>query len=168
MEFGDNEIWRAIDGYVNYDVSTHGRVRNNKTGLLLKNCFNDRYYKIRLYNNGASKLYLIHRLVAEAFCENINNYNVVDHIDRNTKNNFYKNLRWCTTEINGKNKKIKSDNNSGITGIFFDPSRNKWRAIWHVNKKQKAKRFNNKDDAINFRKEMEQLHGYICDDNERL
>jgi len=161
MEFGDNEIWRSINGYLNYDVSTHGRIRNNKTGLILKNHFNQRYYKIGLYNNGKTNYLLVHRLVCDAFNDNINNHNIVDHIDGNRENNFYKNLRWCTQETNTKNRKVlKNTNKSGINGVFFDEPRNKWKAIWTVNKQQKSKRFIKKDDAIAHRIVMEQLHGY--------
>ena len=31
-----NEEWRSIDGYLNYQVSNLGRVRNSKTGRILK------------------------------------------------------------------------------------------------------------------------------------
>ena len=30
------ENWRLIDGYDKYEVSSHGFVRNNKTGRILK------------------------------------------------------------------------------------------------------------------------------------
>ena len=36
MNIGNNEVWRAIDGYLNYEVSSHGRVRNSNTGRILK------------------------------------------------------------------------------------------------------------------------------------
>lgn len=30
MEFGNNEIWRAINGYLNYDISTHGQEKTKR------------------------------------------------------------------------------------------------------------------------------------------
>ena len=36
----NQEIWRAINGYINYEVSNHGRVRNSVTGKILKNILN--------------------------------------------------------------------------------------------------------------------------------
>jgi hypothetical protein len=45
----------------------------------------------------------VHRLVAEAFIPNPNNYPTVDHIDRNRQNNKVTNLRWCTLSDNMKN-----------------------------------------------------------------
>jgi hypothetical protein len=40
--------------------------------------------------------YYVHRLVAEAFIENLNNLSDVDHIDRNKENNHVDNLKWCS------------------------------------------------------------------------
>jgi hypothetical protein len=37
-----------------------------------------------------------HRLVAETFIPNPEEYEVIDHIDRNKSNNHVSNLRWCT------------------------------------------------------------------------
>lgn len=44
----------------------------------------------------------VHRLIAETFIPNPNNYDSVDHIDRNKHNNNVTNLRWCTTKENMK------------------------------------------------------------------
>ena len=50
----------------------------------------------------------IHQLVAEEYCERKDGENEIDHIDRNNRNNHYTNLRWCTREINMKNKEFAS------------------------------------------------------------
>lgn len=46
------------------------------------------------------KSYQVHRLVAEAFIPNLNNYPVINHIDENRKNNYVENLEWCTQKHN--------------------------------------------------------------------
>ena len=52
---------------------------------------NDKY----VYKNIA-----IHRLVAESFIPNPNNYNQVNHKDENKHNNSVDNLEWCTSSYN--------------------------------------------------------------------
>ena len=65
-EFPTNrEIWKSIDGYRNYEVSWFGRVRNAKTGRILKPIHgNHGYLVVNLYKKGKSKQNCIHALVA--------------------------------------------------------------------------------------------------------
>ena len=158
MEFGNNEVWRAIDGYLNYEVSTHGRVRNNKNGKILKEDITSIYHRVTLYENIKSRK-CVHKLVAETFIDNPNKYNIVDHIDRNPDNNFYENLRWVSKSINEKNKNTFKNNVCGYAGVRND--RGYWRASWTENGIKKSKNCKTMEEAINYRKEMEQLHGYL-------
>lgn len=63
---------------------------------------NDNYGRsvVNLYKDKDKKTYKIHRLVAEAFIPNPNNYNVINHIDGNPLNNKVDNLEWCTQKQN--------------------------------------------------------------------
>lgn len=167
MNLGQNEIWRAIDGYLNYEVSTHGRVRNNKTGIILKQNIrskNSGYLCVSLSQCGKVLSFNIHRLVCQEFNDNPNKYNVVDHIDRNKLNNHYENLRWVNQELNTKNSSKSKKNTSGYTGVAYHKCHKTWIAHWRENKKLRTKSFLLKEDAINYRKEMEKLHNYLTID----
>lgn len=52
----------------------------------------------------------------------------VDHIDKNKLNNTKANLRIATNSINQHNAKAKSTSLSGVRGVSWEPSRNKWRS----------------------------------------
>ena len=91
------EIWKKIEGYENYSVSTYGRVRNDKTGRILKPMDKNKGY---LYVNLQDKCHRIHRLVAQTFIPNPNNYPIVNHKDEDKSNNNVKNLEWCTSQYN--------------------------------------------------------------------
>lgn len=57
------------------------------------------------------------------------------------------------------NARIRSDNKSGITGVSFNSKRNKWCAEIQINKRKiKLGSFSEKQDAINARKEAEELY----------
>jgi len=95
----------------NYLIFEDGKILNIKKDTYLKNVLNYRYYTVLLYKNNIRKQYYVHRLVAEAFCENRNNKRQVNHIDSNKLNNHYSNLEWVTPKeninhfINSKNYK---------------------------------------------------------------
>lgn len=61
--------------------------------------------------------------------------NDVDHIDRNPMNNRIDNLREVSVQCNVRNCGIKSNNTSGVTGVFWDKSKSKWGAKIVVNQK---------------------------------
>lgn len=69
-----------------------------------------KYAFVILNKNGVSKHYSVHRLVAEAFLDNPNNYPEVNHKDENSLNNNVSNLEWCDRQYNieySKNKVVQ-------------------------------------------------------------
>lgn len=97
------EIWKNIEGYEEYQISTHGNVKSLRFGKerILKPATNKKgYLRVILSKQGKLKGYLIHRLVAEAFIDNPNNYQQVNHRDEDKANNYIENLEWCTPKYN--------------------------------------------------------------------
>ena len=155
-----SEIYVNINGFSNYQVSNFGNVKNIKTGRILKpGTTRWGYMYVVLTNNGDISSLTVHRLVATAFIENPENKNCVDHIDRDRLNNNIDNLRWATYEENGQNRTISKNNTSGINGVSFVTSRNKWASRITVNGvKKNLGRFVNKEDAIKARHDAEILY----------
>lgn len=106
------EKWKPIKGYEHiYAVSNDGRVKNLKTGRIIKPFINNKgYVMIQLHKNGIRKLYLTHRLVAEAFISNPNNYPCINHKNEIKTDNNILNLEWVTYSqnmlANGLSKRI--------------------------------------------------------------
>ena len=134
------ENWRLIDGYDNYEISSHGRCRNNKTSRILKpNIVRSGYYFVSLRKDKITKRYPIHRLVAFAFLENPLNKKCVDHIDRNQKNNMLSNLRWATLNENQGNRSKQKNTTSIYKGVYWNKKNQKWKTAIYKNGKQQQK-----------------------------
>lgn len=92
---------KQIKGYLNYLISTDGKVFNLKTMKHLKCSINNMGYpSVCLYNENGGKFFLVHRLMAETFLHIIENKKFVNHIDGNKANNILCNLEWCTHKEN--------------------------------------------------------------------
>lgn len=95
------EIWKDVKGYEGlYQVSNMGRVRSLRRNIILKSQITRGYKRVALCTNNIPKLYSVHRLVANAFIPNPNNYPCINHKDENKANNCISNLEWCTQEYN--------------------------------------------------------------------
>ena len=104
-----NEIYKDIQGYEGkYQISNLGNVYSLITNKILKPGLTlDGYYQVNLYKNGVKKHLYIHRLVAQSFLDNPNNYPIINHKDENPMNNIYSNLEWCDKKYNNNYGKCK-------------------------------------------------------------
>lgn len=89
---------KDIIGYENlYSITSCGKVWSHITKKFLKPRFDkDGYLVINLHKNKIQKTFKIHRLVAEAYIQNIDNLPQINHKDEDKTNNCIKNLEWCS------------------------------------------------------------------------
>lgn len=109
------EIWKDITGFEGlYQVSNFGRIKSldrkikykdGRTRVFLSKILKTGnnghgYLIVNLSKNGKTKMFYVHRLVAETFIPNPNNLPQVNHKDENTYNNYLNNLEFCTSNYN--------------------------------------------------------------------
>ena len=107
----EKEIWKDINGYEGYyKVSNKGNIfsverkdtRGQKRGgrMLKQSLHKNGHFLVGLNKGGKSTSKWVHRLVAEAFIPNPNNYPEINYKDENRANNNMNNLEWCTSKYN--------------------------------------------------------------------
>ena len=115
------------------------------------------YWMLRF--NG--ECHMLHRLIWEIHNGPIPEAMQVDHIDHDRDNNAIENLRLVTVQQNNMNLSKRSDNRSGVTGVYWDPVNKKWLAQIRVHKRCiKLGRFDVIEDAIAARKQAELGYGF--------
>ena len=103
----NKEIWKDIEGFEGkYQISNMGRVKSlnfkltGKEQIMSLKINKYGYKQILLYKDKKYKTLLIHRLVAQAFIPNPNNYPIINHINEDKTDNRVDNLEWCTQQYN--------------------------------------------------------------------
>jgi len=111
------EIWKEIPGYPMYRVSNLGNIKHIETTqyrhgkkqsfwyhhpekILSPRIGTNGYTRVTLREDGKSKDFSIHRLVAKAFIENIDSRPCVNHKNGDKTDNRVSNLEWCTYQEN--------------------------------------------------------------------
>ena len=114
--------WRSIIGYEGlYEVNNIGEVRSldrtqyeqkfingsykevlvHHAGKVLAQTMHRKgYMEVKLSKGGEQTTHKVHRLVAEAFIPNPNNYLQINHKDECKQNNCVENLEWCDQDYN--------------------------------------------------------------------
>ena len=113
------------DGYfINKNGEVLSKKRKNHI-IKKKRKDKDGYYRVGIIeNNKKERPCGVHRLLALTFIDNPNNYNIVDHINRNREDNRLDNLRWVDCYQNNHNRSIQKDNKCGHKNIVSDTKKN--------------------------------------------
>ena len=108
-----------IQGYENlYIIYQDGRIYTKYKKEPLKYYITKKgYYQLTLCHNYKKQSFLLHRLIAIHYIPNPNNYEQVDHIDRDRRNNRISNLRWVNNSMNQQNTVKRINNKSGVKNI---------------------------------------------------
>ena len=96
------EHYKEIAGYENrYKISDKGNILSMTRDVVLKQRANSKndLMQVMLWNSSKCKYCYVHRLVAETFVENPNNYAYVKHIDGDKHNNNASNLAWSNNRF---------------------------------------------------------------------
>lgn len=134
------EEWRDVVGYEGlYMVSSFGRVaslfryvdsgsksggcKDLSAGIKALRMSNSGYFHVNLWKSNKGINRYVHKLVAESFIPNPNNYQYVDHIDTNRLNNLVDNLKWCTNSMNVLNPITRARRHETVKR---DPKSQRW------------------------------------------
>jgi hypothetical protein len=125
-ELNHMEIWKPIDGFPRYEVSSTGSVRSlpqddrNPPFVLKLKTHKNGYAEVALYagNGSRAKYKLVHRLVAAAFLTPAPRRPTVNHKDGNKRNNITANLEWMTMRQNNAHANAR-----GVRHALTNPRR---------------------------------------------
>lgn len=86
-------------------------------------------------------------------------------MSRNTDDNRKCNLYLKSNQRNSHNRGLSKRNTSGKTGVSFNEEKGLWTSYITVNYKRTwLGDYDNIDDAIKARKEIEEKYNFTCDD----
>ena len=178
-----DEIWKDISGYEGaYQVSNLGRVRSLDRSRVVKDSHGgymtrtDKGCMMTPNDNGHGYLAVglasgsprkrknkyVHRLVAEAFCENHENKPDVNHKDYDRRNNRADNLEWVTEKENitysvHRMRKPKAKAQVGESGYKYIRKNvypNKTSYCVNIRQLHTIKSFDDLEDAVKYRNEV--------------
>lgn len=98
-----DELWAWIPGfYGEYMISDKARVYPLKTEsfIKVKPMDNHGHLGVCLYHDGRSYYFYIHRLMADVFMPNPNNYPIIRHLNDDPSDNTLENLKWGSQKDN--------------------------------------------------------------------
>lgn len=132
-----------IENFSNYKINKEGSIYSCKLKRLMKILITrDGYYYVDIIKDGKKYKKYIHRLLAIAFINNLDNKPEIDHIDRNKANNNLDNLRWVTRTENNRNKANYKDNLTAEQLEARKEKRKEYERQYHKLRYEKLKKIN--------------------------
>ena len=98
--------FRTIPSEPNYECNRLGEVRKKGSSRIKKLTAQSSGYTVTRLDG---HLVYVHRIVAETFIPNPNNYQEIDHINNIRADNNYQNLRWVNKSMNNYNRALPND-----------------------------------------------------------
>ena len=92
------ESWKQIEGFENYDVSDHGRIRNRTSHKMIKTYMDNGRMAVTLYIGKQKFGRRLHNLVAHAFVPNPEHKQYVYNRNCEFENCRADNLYWVSAE----------------------------------------------------------------------
>ena len=156
----EKEIWKPVKGYEGiYEVSNFSRVKAlirktrtwqiHKESIASVNSKTRGYVKFGGHKNNIKEHLLMHRVIAEAWIPNPNNFPDVNHINAIRDDNRIENLEWVTHSMNmkhaykigNKNQKGEKNNSAKINQTIANNIRIYYNAFPHLSQKEVGKVF---------------------------
>lgn len=151
------ELFRYSDGQLYWRSSIGSAKAGSRAGFQKPNGTKTKKFYEFIQVDG--KTYPTHRIVYAMFTGELPE--IIDHIDQDTLNNRIENLRPASQSENLCNRGKNVTNTSGYKGVYFEKSKNKWRAeIAKDGKKHRLGLFESAADAADaYQRAAKKLHG---------
>ena len=113
----NQETWKPIDGFDDYEVSSLGRIKSCKRKnhkILAQEIDKDGYRRISLHKDRKIYHFVVSRIVCAAFNGNPPvGFDICCHEDNDKSNNTFSNLRWDTQKGNISDKVLHGTHQIG-------------------------------------------------------
>ena len=144
------EVWRPVNGFPGYEVSSEGRVWSNITNKFMKQFPNQKgYMRVRIGGRSVA----VARIVCLAFNPNRSPelLTEVNHINEDKSDNRFCNLEWCDRNYNvnygsRSDKQRKRNYETGFWNPDYDGlSEKERRRQYKLDHKDKVKEYKKKN-----------------------
>lgn len=82
---------------------------------------------------------------------------LLDHVNRNPLDNRIENLRLADVSSNSQNAKLRTDNSSGVKGVSWSNTYNKWVMQIYARGKKHQKLFKDFDEAVAYTNNLREV-----------